>query len=253
VDLPVPPGFDGPTSGPSGDLGTSPAADQLTVHWTSATGSIEVRWPAGPGTFGQVEDRGTDQATGATLAISGDPRPVANGRHAVGIDVSDTQLAAAPGCQTIQIMITDVDPQRAREVGSQLLASSTEAGGVFGGPAVELVTSSRTADAPPEIPPCHAPAGVDHVDRVGGPVELGPSATAEEALRAFVDSTRIQDVDAFGQPVSWPTVVDRGYVATTLPDGSIAFVATVDQGVTVVHAVPTDGGWTIDRWDATGC
>jgi hypothetical protein len=115
------------------------------------------------------------------------------------------------------------------------------------------VTAAVQADAPPAIPACNAPPGVEHVDRVGGPVDLGVSVTAEDALRAFIATKQVPEVDAFGQPTSRPTVVDRGYVAMSLPDGSIAFVATVEAGVTLVHAVPVGAAWTIDRWEATGC
>jgi len=42
-----------------------------------------------------------------------------------------------------------------------------------------------------------------------------------------------------------------------LPDGSIAYAREQDQRpgsfVTVVHVVQTGAGWSVDRWEASGC
>ena len=79
------------------------------------------------------------------------------------------------------------------------------------------------------------------------------ATTAEDALRAFIATKQVPEVRRLRPTGVESTVVDRGYVAMSLPDGSIAFVATVEAGVTLVHAVPAGAGWTIDRWEATGC
>jgi hypothetical protein len=141
----------------------------------------------------------------------------------------------------------------ARAVGSRLFALLGDPGARFGPEVTELVVSSATAEAPPEIPPCGAPDGIEHVDRVGGPVSIGTHATPQEALAAFIESKSIDDVDPFDLPVRRPTTADRGFVETTLPDGSIVYVHQVGRGVTAIHAVRAGDGWTIDRWDATGC
>jgi hypothetical protein len=169
------------------------------------------------------------------------------------MEVHDPSLSPDFECQTVWFHVAADTEAEARAVGSRLWALLGEAGSRFGGEGSELVVSSTTADAAPEIPPCNAPAGVDHVDRVGGPVDAGTHATPQEALAAFIDSRRVDDVDPFGLPIRRTTTAAGGFVETHLPDGSIVYVHEVGLGVTAIHAVPDGDGWTIDRWDATGC
>ncbi len=256
VTLVAPPGFGPVTEGPGPDGSAAAPGGQLVAHWVSPTGSIEVRWPSASASaeaLGRTVDRGTPAEESTTWSIGGQPRALPSGRHAVSLDVHDPRLSQEGPCQSIGFLVADADPERARAVGRALYDRLGEPGGPFGGPEVALVTGDATATAPPAVPACNAPPGVDHVDRVGGPVSLGSHPTAEAALAAFVESTMVEDTDPFGLPDRRATVIDRGYVATGLPDGSIAFVHEVGLGVTVVHAVRVGDAWTVDWWEATGC
>lgn len=282
--IPAPDGYAGPVDGPGGDAATDPRPDQLVRHWTAPTGTIEVRWPADadPRTDGwnaaptddasqrpddgvqpeqsrsatpdrAGETAGSGVQTGVTETISGEPRPTPAGRLAMDVVITSPDLGV-DACGSVQLVFAHEDAMRARQLGSHVNADLFEPGGPLGGPDLPLVARSISADAPPDVPACQAPPGVDHVDRQGGPVQgIGTFATPEEALQAFIDTKTVTDVDAFGVEVEHTTIGDRGYTAMTLPDDTIAYVHEVGAGRTIVHATPTGDGWTIDHWEATGC
>jgi len=77
---------------------------------------------------------------------------------------------------------------------------------------------------------------------VGGPIDGGGVYdTSAEALAAFLG-----DRDE---------LLQDGYVEQNLADGSIGWVRSNEFGkvVTVVHAQPVEGGWTVDAWEASSC
>ncbi|MGH9247307.1 MAG: hypothetical protein ACRD29_23955 [Acidimicrobiales bacterium] len=275
IAVPVPDGFTGPVEGPGGDAPASPAADQRVLHWISDTGTIEVRWPGrgrqgDPGDWGQVVDEppvgDETEGSSAHMVITGvitaddQPEPTPSGRVVTGLAISFAGVVELPAndeaeCQSLEITIAAADPEHVRELGSGIYAALFEPGGPFGSPVLPLVTESTSADAPPEIPPCQAPPGVPHNDFSGGPVEgLGTFPTPAEALEAFIATRTTTWEDPFGFEVEMPMMAEGGYTEIHLPDGSIAFALGVGEaGTTVVRVVEVDGGWTVDRWDATGC
>jgi hypothetical protein len=67
VDVVVPAGFEGPATGPGGDADPGPAPGQFVLHWQSAEGAVEVRWPADPEGAGR-RDAIRDSGSGGTSA-----------------------------------------------------------------------------------------------------------------------------------------------------------------------------------------
>ena len=256
VEIDAPNGFRGPIEGPGGDWPTPPSDDQLVRSWSTATDTIELRWPA-PGDPEKVasEHGGVviEEVPSATAVVTPHPRPVPSDRHAVSIAVSADVLGAG-ACRSLQLSIAATTPERALDVASLVHRSLVGRGGTFMPPVEPLVVETTTADELPDVPPCKAPAGVPHSDYVGGDVAgLGVFDTAARALRAFLDSKMTTSDDVFGRPEAQPTIADTGYTAAAMPDGAVAFVRREGAGVVVILAVPVAGGWTIDRWHATGC
>lgn len=127
-DVSIPAGFSGPIDGPSPDSARPATADQLIRHWTSSTGSIEVRWfadpDATPPAFAErkanVEDEGTFDDP--------EPHPVANGVDDVIVTMSRSEAAserlydemvygtdggeADDPCTWVQVTVFDSDPEQ---------------------------------------------------------------------------------------------------------------------------------------------
>lgn len=227
ITVPVPDGYEGPTLGPSAD-GTDPVeSGQHVVHWTSSTGSIEVRWPAD-----------ADAAVWGTRNIRdiGDVIQQDDGTWRQTMGQPATGVTEA-GCTHMQVTVFDQTRTG--------LDATTEP--LFSGPylpvGTPLVAQSRPADSLPSAIACNAPAGVSTPPNQGGQADSAPAETAEEALAEFLEDHR--------------TLLAAGYIALHLPDGSIAYVQPAPDDdsayITVIHVTETTSGWQVDSWDATGC
>lgn len=232
--LDLPDGYSGPKRVASSVEG------QLVLEWTSATGSVTARWPADP------EFR---QLVGKNLAPTPDgqpnvgssggfetPRQPANGSYS-RTDVYGLRNVPSE-CSTLQINVVDVDPSLVQATEGRLANR-----GLFVSN-VPLVLASEDRNVAPTVVPCSAPAGVAVPPQRGGVVnDAGTYPTPADALEAFVESRS--------------SLIRNRYLEIRLPDGSIAYAREQDQRpgsyVTVVHVVQTGAGWSVDRWEGSGC
>jgi hypothetical protein len=226
----IPPEFAGPIPGPSEDATVAAAADQLVEHWTSPTGSIEVRWP--------FDNDGI-------IVPSAETRPGSvSGGRALGPDehgfyVARLYFDAPPHqfrqCQVVQVVVRDRDPAHADSTFQFILDHAADDYG-------RLVTNTATVDATPSAITCAVPAGSPPSPNRGGPVSTASYPTPSDALQAFVAAD--------------PTLHRFGYTELHLPDGTTGYGAPAPGGdgfVIVIHLADTESGWTVDWWDASGC
>ena len=126
-DVSIPAGFSGPADGPSPDSDRPATADQLVRHWTSPTGSIEVRWfadpDATPPAFAERKANADDQGA----LNDPEPHPVANGVDDVILTMGRSEAAserlydemvygtdggeADDPCTWVQVTVFDSDPE----------------------------------------------------------------------------------------------------------------------------------------------
>ena len=230
----VPDGYRGP------ERVASSVPGQLVVQWTSATGRIEARWPADPqyqqlagGTIAPTPD---GQASVARASTSQEVQQTASGTYHRSTVFGLRNVASE--CRSLQVDLMDNDRSRveaatARLANRGLFVSTTP-----------LVTGSENRAVAPAVIPCNPPAGAPVPPKRGGPVTGGqthPTPTA--ALQAFLDAD--------------PSLLRDQYLEIRLPDGSLAYAreapARPDVYVTVIHVVQTAGGWSVDRWESSGC
>ena len=230
----VPEGYRGPARV------ASSVAGQLVLQWTSDTGSIVARWPADP-QFAQL--------TGLTMAPTPDGQPSVASASATD-EVKQTASGnyhqtivfgvrnVSTECRSIQVDVIDSDRSRV-DGGAGRLANR----GLFVSTTPLVVASDERAEAP-DVVPCNAPPGAVAPPKRGGPVAgslTHPTPTA--ALQAFLEAD--------------PSLPRNQYLEVRLPDGSVAYAreqpTRPGSFVTVVHVERTGGGWSVDRWESSGC
>ena len=229
--LDLPDGYQGPQRVPS-----SPG--QLVLEWTSATGSIVARWPPDP-QFQQLMGQPASTPDGQpSVGSSGtfEGRPTQNGRYRRTSVFTLRNVVSE--CRAIQI---DVEDRDAAAVEDGIARPSNR--GLFIS-TVPLVVAAEARSGAPTAVACNAPAGVAEPPNRGGRVGPGPAfAAPADALKAFVDADS--------------SLSRNGYLELRLPDGSIAYAKEQPEQpgsyVTIVHVVRTGAGWSVDRWEASGC
>jgi hypothetical protein len=110
-----------------------------------------------------------------------------------------------------------------------------------------LVTTTAAALAAPDVVACDGVSrpdlrarAVPAVATVGGPVTAQVYAQPTDALANFLPAQK--------------TLAPSGYAELRLPDASVTYVKeVVGKVVTTVHVTPTDAGWTVSDWQASGC
>ena len=230
--LDLPEGYIGP------ERMASSAERQLTVGWTSATGAIVARWPADP-QFQELVGQPVGTPDGQP-SVSGsgtfDIAPTGPGKYGRTMVFSLRNVPA--DCGTIQVDVVDADP-----AGVDAAVARLQNRGLFVSN-VPLVVGSEERSAAPTVVGCNAPAGTAAPPKRGGRVSgAAVHTTATDALKAFLeaDSSLIRDQ----------------YLEVRLPDSSIAYAreqpTRPGSFVTVIHVIPGGGGWSIDRWEASGC
>ena len=236
-ELWAPAGYTGPQPGPASEADAQPTVGQLVAHWSGASGSIEVRWPPDP----TLPDLGFRRPL--TVMTDGPPR-ISSGagfgpRPATGSTSRHDTIYVVEGavpeeaCRFLQITVLDSDPTRLDATVEWLRRSPFR-------PTEPLVAARQTADAPPLIGRCRAPAGVTAPPNKQSSGDGATFNSPDSALEHLVEVHR--------------TVLLRGYVQFKLPDGTFAYGAEVSgQWVTVVYVAPTTGGWTVTRYETTGC
>ena len=230
--LDLPEGYIGP------ERMASSVEGQLTVGWTSATGAIVARWPPDPK---YQELLGQPAATpDGQPSVSGsgtfDIAPTGSGTYVRTMVFSLRNVPAE--CRVIQVDVVDADPAKV-DAGVARLSNR----GLFVSN-VPLVAGAEERSAPPTVVGCNTPAGAATPTKRGGPVSAAAVyATPTEALKAFVDADS--------------SLIRNQYLEVRLPDGSIAYAKEQPERpgsfVTVIHVVRTDAGWSVDRWEGSGC
>lgn len=207
------------------------------LRWPGAFGSIELRWPPDPDTPNPHVGLGPGDDTGPPRVTSGSGSPPRQTARGFTVQSEVLQVAGAlpaETCRQLQISIFDTDPARVQATSDWLQRSPFR-------PTEPLVKESQTADRPPTVGRCRAPAGVASPPNAEGEGDASTFPTPEAALEHFVETHG--------------TVILRGYVGFQLPDGTIAYgVQSLGQWVTVVHVAATGAGaWRVTGYDFTGC
>jgi hypothetical protein len=226
----TPPEYAGPIPGPSEDATVAATADQLVEHWTSPTGSIEVRWP--------FDNDGIIVPSAETH-----PGRVSGGREGGpdehGFYVARLYFDAPPHqfrqCQIVQVVVRDRDPAHADSTFQFILDRASDDYG-------RLVTNTATVDATPSAITCAVPADSPPSPNRGGPVSTASYPTPSDALQSFV--------------TAHTTLHRFGYTELQLPDGTMGYGAPAPSGdgfVIVIHLAHDDTGWSVDWWDESGC
>jgi hypothetical protein len=230
VRIVAPPGFVGPIPGPSQDATVPPAADQLVEHWTSPTGSIEVRWPLDADGI-IVPSAETHPGSAGVIRAGG---PDDHGFYVARLyfDAPPHQLRQ---CQVVQVIVRDPDPARAEGTYQFILEHAFDVDR-------RLVTDTTTVDKAPSAITCAVPAGTPPSPNRGGPANTPNYPTPIDALHAFVAADE--------------TLPQFGYTELQLPDRTTAYGAPAPSGagfVIVIHLAHAESGWSVDWWDASGC
>ncbi len=226
---------------PEGYLGpermASSVEGQLVVGWTSATGSIIARWPPDP-QFRELLGQPAAATDGQPSVSGSGTFEIKQMESSVYIRTTIFSLRNVPAeCRTIQVDVADTNPARvddgiARLNNRGLFVSN-----------VPLVVGFEEQSAAPTVVGCNAPPGAAAPPKRGGPVTGAVYPTPADALTAFLEAE--------------PSLIRNQYLEVRLPDGSIAYAKEQWERpgmfVTVVHVVPTGDGWSVDRWEASGC
>jgi hypothetical protein len=232
--LAIPQGYNGPHARGIRDAPTPASATQLVQSWTATTGDIEVRWPADPPLAASFPPQDppapSPGAVGAVTPNKIEQAPSGRFFNYIVFSLRDQQ----PDCQTLQVSVFDTDDATVAATINQIRQTPFASN-------LPLIAGSRTVDAAPSVVPCRTPPGVSSPNR-GGPITGADShSTPAVALQGFVESD--------------PTLPRNSYQELRLPDGSIAYAWQNPAGdwVIVIHVTPTNGTWTVDNWNASGC
>lgn len=227
---------------PEGYLGPQRMASsvdgQLALGWTSATGSIVASWPPDP-QFQQLLGHPAPTSDGQPSVSSSGTSEIKQIESGAYVRTIVFSLRNVPTeCRTIQVDVVDTDPARV-DAGVARLSKR----GLFVS-TVPLVVGSEERSASPTVVDCSAPAGAAVPPKRGGPVRGGSVFTSPaEALGAFLDADS--------------SLSRNQYLEVRLPDSSIAYAKEQPERlgmfVTVVHVVRAGDGWSVDRWEASGC
>ena len=230
--LDLPDGYIGPAGMPSSVEG------QLVLAWSSATGSIVARWPADP-EFGHLLGQPAATPDGQpSVSSAGIPgiRQTESGSY---VQTTVFSLRNVPAeCRTLQIDVLDTDRVRV-DAGTARLSRK----GLFVSN-VPLVIASEERSAAPPVVGCNAPAGAAAPPNRGGTVTGGVTyASPTEALHAFLEADS--------------RLIGNQYLELRLPDGSIAYAKEQPMRpgsfVTVVYMGHSASGWSVVRWESSGC
>jgi hypothetical protein len=244
VEVVLPPGFQGPTRGPAGDAATVPADDQLVMHWAGENARIEVRWPAAADDDAATAGKSVRDENGAAdvlIARTAAPTPTPSGRVAQEM----TALLGDPpseGCRSFELTVSAADDAAVQALLDQFL---------FAKDLPPLISGSWTADRPPTVGRCQAPA--DMATPPNRSVQIDPAVWHPDpatALQTFVDSQGRP-----GHPTGDARLSRLDYQEVTLPDGSIAYAYESTDGFfsTVIEVEQGPEGWAVTGFEASGC
>jgi hypothetical protein len=258
VDIVVPAGYDGPRPGPGGDVAAAPHPDQHVVHWASAAGAIEVRWPADPERAAAFDGTSWDSGRAGqpvtSVTFTGKASATPTGRHAKDL-VALRQTDSSTACSTVQVVVSDAEVSRVDDTIDAVYLH------LFDRDLPPLVVGTGEADAAPPVIRCQAPAGVRTPANQGGPVtDSGVHATPTDALEAFLEGPQVPSAHfdgPSGRQLRQPTIARRGYDEFRLDDGTIAYGKRFDGDlgsfVVVIRIGRAGDGWSVTSWEGSGC
>jgi len=215
-----------------------PAPGQLIARWRSATGELELRWPADPVNAASLPVVPEDlPPLSGSVSADSQNHSLPDGR-ATRLTFGRLSGIADPtspsDCQTFQWRVTDSDPLRVGAVTEHLRERPFD---LAVGP---LVENAVQVDALPPLIPCESPMGTL------------PSRTVEVAATRAATSASVA-LEEFVGPADLPT---EGYTALELADDSVVYawspVGRTEFAI-LVYARRTAGGWVISRYDRSAC
>ena len=241
ITIDVPTATSGPNPGPAVYGPTSEG--QFAQYWELPTGTIEVRWPADPREMYDLESprvRGNPSVfDGMTVSVPDD------GSQAI-VDIPNLggatlTMTTSPGaadlaapCDVLQVRYIDHDGNQTTR--GYDIADFKKAP-TFGADLNPLITSTKASVAPD--PATVVTCGDNNIDT---DVTGAPSATAADALLAFLDSDQV------------PGLMTSGYSEFTMSEDETFYAIIIDDRLlTHITVTRTADGWTVSHVKAPGC
>jgi hypothetical protein len=251
VAVEVPSAISGPYLGPVAEGPTSEG--QFAQYWELPAGFVEFRWPADPREIYDLDAIRGNPTTFEAMTVA---VPTDGTRAEIDVPTIDpdlnvdsdpladpftlrlsTTLVTAPldaPCDLLQVRY--VDKQGNQTTRGYNIADFNK-DPMFGADLNPLITSTHAAVAPdPDTVVNCASAGID--TDVAGP----PSATAADALLAFLDSDQL------------PGLMTSGYTEFTMSDAETIYAIVIDDRlITHITVTNTPEGWAVTKVKAPGC
>jgi hypothetical protein len=257
----LPSDFTGPIDGPSPHAPNPAESGQLVVHWLGRDGSVEIRWPSNreyldDAVWGEpAYDRSRYPSSPIFI---GPPVPDIDGVERPFVtDVLPTEAMSGP-CDGAQLAIYSPaeDGGDVEQVGAGFGAGGQE--GLVLYPDLPrprdkvLIVETIETNTIPEVLACDGGPGVDFVPRKSDTTPNGPVfGTPEEALQHLLN-TEVAE--------TWPNV---GYFELVSLDGTVTYGNPLDDNspdprpdnglVISVTVIEVESGWTVTKWETSGC
>ena len=241
ITMDVPAATSGPNPGPAVYGPTSEG--QFAQNWELPAGTIEVRWPADPREMYDLQSppvRGNPAVfDGMTVSVPDDgSQAIVDIPNLGGATLTMTTSQSAAGlaapCDVLQVRYIDLQGNQTTR--GYNLANFNSAP-TFGADLNPLITSTDATQAPD--PATVVACGDNDVDT---DVTGLPSATAAEALLAFLDSDQV------------PGLLTSGYDEFTMSEDETFYAIIVDDRlITHITVTRTADGWTVSHVKAPGC
>jgi hypothetical protein len=241
ITIKVPAATSGPNPGPAVYGPTSEG--QFAQYWELPAGTIEVRWPPDPR---EMYDLDTPRVRGnpsvfdsMTVSVPDDgSQAIVDIPNLGGATLTMTTNPKAAGlaapCDVLQVRYIDLQGNQTTR-GYKIADFKSDP--TFGKDLNPLITSTHTAGAPD--PATVVTCGGNDIDT---DVTGLPSATAADALLAFLDSGKV------------PGLMTSRYSEFTASKDETSYAIIIDDrlitDITVTHAPE---GWTVSHVKASGC
>jgi hypothetical protein len=237
--LAIPDGFGNPVAGPAKDALTAPSSAQQVTTWSSASTSIEQRWPADAEAAKQYGGISTGPADGSSSSAA-DPVAKVDESGIARRTIVFTFSGPPSECSYLQVTVSGRDEAEVDKVTNDFIVAPYAT-------SEPLVTTTAAAASAPSVVACDAAARGDVkpttavVATVGGRVTRRAFAQPLAALADFLVARR--------------TLPQRGYEELHVDDSTFAYAKPGTTGgvVTTVEVVATSSGWTVRDWQASGC
>ncbi len=243
--LPITMDVSAATSGPNPDPAVyGPTSEgQFAQNWELPAGTIEVRWPADPR---EMYDIGSSRVRGNPAVFDGMAVSVLDDGSQAIVDIPNLGNAtltmtatpnvaglAAP-CDVLQVRFID---RQGNQTTRGYNLDDFNSAPMFGADLNPLITSTQAGVAPD--PATVVTCGDNDIDTDVTPL---PSATAADALLAFLDSGQV------------PGLMRSGYDEFTMTEDETFYAIIIDDRlITHITVTRTADGWTVSHVKAPGC